>query len=556
MRKEGSSTAHPQTDFRRWSDEQQLSPDWADRAKEIALFIPAGWNVVDIGCGRMDVERFLRGGCYLPVDLVRRDDRTTVVNLNRDAIPSDVLAKADCATLLGVLEYLEDPAALFRTLAEHQLYVACSYTFAEYVPLAERRLNGWFNDLTVEGFARLVEACGYRIERCQKFDRQGLFLLKPPGPRTPVAGARVQTVHASKPKVVLSGFFGRGNAGDEALLQSQYELLSPDYDIVVSVDERGARDGFWNWYPYDRCQIVHQGNLAIMYEPEVAAIHVGGGGLPYGFNAAQVVAARCAGKVAMMTGVDAGTFDSAGSAAQQQALCSYLSLFDLIYARTEPTLEVLRKFAPHTQLGADWALSLQTDDALDCRPGNDVVVVLREFPDEAINGDYLSDVRALLREFERQGEHVTLLPFCPEDERFLERVDSTWTLPREVHWWNPRRVKQIISRAKLVVSVGRLHPLIFAASVGTPCMFADLKGNAWCRSGILKCEEACREHGWPYFDNVAQLTAWLRKGVHAIHPASFAPGYADRYAEMTDHVLATLAQAAETNARRLVAAGS
>ena len=52
-----------------------------------------------------------------------------------------------------------------------------------------------------------------------------------------------------KPQVVLSGFFGRGNCGDEALLQTQYEWLSPHYDVVISVDERGAYDGFGTGIP-------------------------------------------------------------------------------------------------------------------------------------------------------------------------------------------------------------------------------------------------------------------------------------------------------------------
>lgn len=53
----------------------------------------------------------------------------------------------------------------------------------------------------------------------------------------------VRTGGRAKPQVVLSGFFGRGNCGDEALLQAQYEWLSPCYDIVISVDEDPERLG-------------------------------------------------------------------------------------------------------------------------------------------------------------------------------------------------------------------------------------------------------------------------------------------------------------------------
>lgn len=345
----------------------------------------------------------------------------------------------------------------------------------------------------------------------------------------------------TKPEIVLSGFFGRGNCGDEAILQAQYERLAHAYDVVISVDERGARDGFWDWHPYNRCRIVHQGNLAVLGESRVIGIHVGGGGLPHGFNAAQVVHARSLGKPAFLTGVDARP---AASAAAAMALKHYLELFDFVSVRSASAWQTMTAFAPACHQGADWALALSPEQsAKETRGG--VMVTIREFPVELVSQHYLGDIADLLGVLEDDFGQVTLLPFCPEDERFLEHLPMAERLPREIQWWNPRRMLRLIADSELVVSLGRLHPLVFAANVGTPAVFAEPLGRDARWPVCTKARDLAAEHGWPYSASIADLVSRLRRpDGRALLPAAFAAGTQDRWRAMADALEERLASSA------------
>ncbi|MFM7245508.1 MAG: polysaccharide pyruvyl transferase family protein [Planctomycetaceae bacterium] len=312
----------------------------------------------------------------------------------------------------------------------------------------------------------------------------------------------MQATHgAGHPTIVLSGFFGRGNCGDEAILQAQYELLEPRFTVVISVDERGAYDGFWNWYPYDRCRIVHQANLGVLAEPEVVGIHVGGGGLPHGFNAAQVVHARSLDKPAFLTGVDAHPPRSSAAAG---AMGSYLGLFDQISVRSAAAWSTMSSLAPGCHQGTDWAVGLPTDGPAFGTRSDDVLVTIREFPEEFVTARYVDALAELIAILAGSHERVVALPFCPEDERFLDRLAPAASLPREVHWWNPRGMQRCIAAARRVVSVGRLHPLVFAANVGTPAAFVEPLAHEPRWAGCTKARQLSAEHAWPYYRSIRE----------------------------------------------------
>jgi polysaccharide pyruvyl transferase WcaK-like protein len=332
--------------------------------------------------------------------------------------------------------------------------------------------------------------------------------------------------------IVLSGFFGRGNCGDEAILQAQYERLSPRYDLVISVDQHGAYDGFWNWYPYNCCQVVHQGNLSIIGHKLVIALHVGGGGLPYGFNAAQVIHARSVDKPVFLTGVDAIPPVSPAAAA---ALQSYFAMSGFVSVRSTGAWKTMMKLTSDCQLGADWAIALPTDGPLPIVRTDRVLFTLREFPRSLVSTSYCSAVADLVSRMADRHEQIAMLPFCPEDERFLDWIPPLQNLPREVHWWNPRRVQREIAAAAAVVSVGRLHPLIFAANVGTPAAFVEpLPGEKrWLKS--TKARQLCADHGWPFFEKPQDFHAALEFGAH-LPPLGFTPGYKARWEAMARQV--------------------
>lgn len=353
------------------------------------------------------------------------------------------------------------------------------------------------------------------------------------------------------PTVVLSGFFGRGNCGDEAILQAQYELLAPRFTVVISVDERGAHDGFWDRYPYDRCRIVHQANLAVLAEPEVVGIHVGGGGLPHGFNAAQVVHARGLDKPAFLTGVDA---HAPRSSAAAEAMRCYLALFDHVSVRSAASWRTMSSLVPGCHHGADWAVGLATDGPAAIPRTDQVLVTIREFPVELVTARYVDALAELIAMLAGAHGRVVLLPFCPEDERFLDRLAPTARLPREVHWWDPRRMQRCIASARKIVSVGRLHPLVFAANVGTPAAFVEPLAHEprWPR--CTKAGQLCAEHAWPYYSSLEELGDDLRAGGGSWRASGFAEGCGDRWQAMAGRLIDGFA-AAGTEARERARAG-
>jgi len=99
--------ANGRTDLERWADPARLEAMWQARSVLAADLVPAGSRVLELGCGTMTLERSLPFGCsYQPCDVVARDERTIVVDLNTDGVPEAAVAVCDLVVMLGVWEYL------------------------------------------------------------------------------------------------------------------------------------------------------------------------------------------------------------------------------------------------------------------------------------------------------------------------------------------------------------------------------------------------------------------------------------------------------------------
>ena len=126
---------------------------WQARAAVAAELLRDARCVADLGCGGMELERYLAPGQrYVPVDLVARDDRTIVVDLEKDPLPA---IDADACALLGVLAYLFDPrAVLEKVRAASFARAVVSYNVR---PELDVRLgNGWVNHFDYDGVLQSV----------------------------------------------------------------------------------------------------------------------------------------------------------------------------------------------------------------------------------------------------------------------------------------------------------------------------------------------------------------------------------------------------------------
>lgn len=214
-----------QTDLTRWSDAKQLEPAWEARAVVASDFIAAGTRVLDIGCGAMKLERHLPfGATYQPCDVVARDDRTIVADLNTDPLPVKSVEAADLVTMLGVWEYLYKPDELFRAFAATGKPILCSYCDATLTANVDRRRAlGWVNDFSLEQFIAIAREAGYRASLVKQIDQLQYLIRFDHG--APPALPRRKRVH------VIS-YNNVGNFGDRLGYHLLNDVLPPHAELT------------------------------------------------------------------------------------------------------------------------------------------------------------------------------------------------------------------------------------------------------------------------------------------------------------------------------------
>jgi Methyltransferase domain len=179
-----------------WSDPSALAQAPDERAAFAAQFIPAGARVLDLGCGRMALRRFLPNGCrYQGCDLVARDDDTVVCDFNAGEFPSEAAAQADIIVMLGLLETIVDVESFFTHLRFCKRDVVLSYCATNLTGKCDRAALGWVNSFSFFDLARLFDRYGFRIECTAPIDSaQALMRLTPAERLMPVTPCSVAVV--------------------------------------------------------------------------------------------------------------------------------------------------------------------------------------------------------------------------------------------------------------------------------------------------------------------------------------------------------------------------
>ena len=164
--------AERRTFTERWSTlTDAVAAGWAQRARCAAALLSDCRSVADIGCGTMQLEPFLRPGTrYLPIDVVARDERTIVVDLNQQTLPAlDVEGWA----ALGLLEHLFDVPSLFRQISG---IAVVSYNPVD-LPSRSRMLHTWVNDYCTSALESVFAQEGWAIVACETLAPERIWKL-------------------------------------------------------------------------------------------------------------------------------------------------------------------------------------------------------------------------------------------------------------------------------------------------------------------------------------------------------------------------------------------
>jgi hypothetical protein len=337
-------------------------------------------------------------------------------------------------------------------------------------------------------------------------------------------------------RIMLAGFFGRGNAGDEALLQCAYEAISPHHQVLIGVPPRDAHPQAPGWYPYDSATLVDDSCVGPMLEAGAEALVIGGGGLPPAFAADLALTMRLLGRPTALVGTD--NLDLVDQPRVPESLRGYLAGFDFLSLRFRSGVEATRLLGVPAHHGGDWAFALGTSSPEQAVEPRLACICIRFWSKAAHRRLFRFEMHKLLFGLAAQGFAPLLVPFSPEDEVLAEELGTLCAVPVRRMWWNPRAIKGLFARSDLVLSVGRLHPLIFAAPLGVPvCHLAPPLDDPLIQP-VGKIEEVTAELCIDRFATVDALLAQAQ-GIAPASPSAVAMAQA-RLAESTKRLLAAL----------------
>lgn len=295
----------------------------------------------------------------------------------------------------------------------------------------------------------------------------------------------------TRPRIMINGFYGAGNSGDEAMLRNFYFHVRrrlPDAEILVATEKPR---GLW-----EQADLHYVNGMDRAKAQECDLLVIGGGHLGPGFGWNLIPHAKipCHGKnITKVVSMSMNYDDLYLNDTLMPLSREILKLHDLIYVRSRYSVHVLKKMGIDSLYTTDMAVDLPEVPIDFHKPDNMAVVVVREVhPKRELEA--LNVVHLVLKALEKDY-NVILLPFCREDEMLCRKVQDA--IPYKITMistLDPQQHKYIINRSDCLISLGRFHALVYATEQGVPTIacsypFLGSKINYWMED--LKNKNYC-----------------------------------------------------------------
>jgi polysaccharide pyruvyl transferase WcaK-like protein len=278
-------------------------------------------------------------------------------------------------------------------------------------------------------------------------------------------------------KIALTGFYGHGNAGDEAMgLALSGRLIAAGHEVYVMSDVPVCYPGAHYRDSRARATVEHCDRLVI-----------GGGDLGIGFGWQLIPAAMAAGRSVVLAGMDfPHQWTGNGHDRAARVIRAVLESCERIWPRNQVSYDRLVGMGlTNIHLGADPAFLLQVPEV----ERRDVALIYLRGPRWSVA---LERCRAAAVDSLPAGTIVQYVACARDDELLIESLGLDPVRPR-----TPLDSLTLAASARIVVSLRRLHPLIFAHHVGTPaaavcddCHHPPEKIAAFCADAGTACVTA------------------------------------------------------------------
>ena len=276
----------------------------------------------------------------------------------------------------------------------------------------------------------------------------------------------------SPSRAVLCGYYGMGNAGDEALLVSLLQMLPESVEpIVLSGNPQATKES------YGVTSYYRKSAFAVLQALQQSDIFIWGGGSLMQDATSIASPIYYAGLMALAQQKGLKTITWAqGIGPLNRSLTRWLSKqvllgCDAVSVRDNASAKLLRSWQLDPVIAPDpvWALQSESPPELPDTDKPIVAVVLRSHP--LLTAERLKTLIQAIEDFQDQSNSfILIIPFQPvQDLAIAEQIAAQLKQDRAIiSILNPKQLKGLFKRVKMAIGM-RLHSLIMALAEGCSC---------------------------------------------------------------------------------------